>query len=549
MLRKFVLSLVSCGALNIGCALPSMDNSLGSKPSTAGAAGKSGASSSQAGEAAIDHGGNSQGGIGGDAGTISVGAAGIAGGAEAASAAGASAVAGGSNVAAGANSVAGASSAVAGANSLSVAGASGSTTGVNGGGVAAGTTSSTAQVVAGASGTGSVSAGGAATGGVAGATAGGASALITSPPPGCEGELSFVGYLDAAVRAEVTAGSLTWAKVKDLSELSVTCNIDKGQKVLALTGIECLTGLQKLSITDCQLKDISALGKSVLETPRRVMPLTELFLWGNAVADITPVTALENLASLSLRDNYIGNGATLSLIPLASLPKLQSFDGYNAQIESIRGLENHPSLTGLELSSNNLTSVAGLGRLPHLTTLYLDQNQLVSADGLGALPAITELHLRNQGWVEPSLRSIDELASLATLAKLDLGYNQKVASIASISTLTRLTELDASVCGLSNTVALKQLTNLIKLILTGNQLTDITELAGLIRLDYLDLSENVTLTNIASLADNTGLTGSGDEVDLDSIGLSDLSACRNAASTLLTLSKRGVTLSYVGCTL
>ena len=87
------------------------------------------------------------------------------------------------------------------------------------------------------------------------------------------------------------------------------------------------------------------------------------------------------------------------------------------------------------------------------------------------------------------------------------------------SLISLLAELDARDAGIESVSGIHNLTSLRYLAVGSNSLTDITALVALKNIDYLDLKDNPSLTDIQPLLDNAGL-GTGDDVDLRSTNVS-----------------------------
>ena len=117
----------------------------------------------------------------------------------------------------------------------------------------------------------------------------------------------------------------------------------------------------------------------------------------------------------------------------------------------------------------------------------------------------TELDLYGQGIDDKALKEIvPEIQKLTNLTRLDLDYNQ-ITDITPLAKLTNLTSLNLGSNQITDITPLAKLTNLTELLLNDNQITDITPLAQLANLTDLDLS-NSPITDITPLAKFTNLT-------------------------------------------
>ena len=122
------------------------------------------------------------------------------------------------------------------------------------------------------------------------------------------------------------------------------------------------------------------------------------------------------------------------------------------------------------------------------------------------------------------------------MTTLRLGGNQ-ISDISPLASLTILTWLDLERNHVSDISALASLTNLTTLGLGGSQISDISPLASLTSLTRLELWDN-EISDISHLLENSGL-GEGDEVWLENNNL-DLSEGSEDLENIRLLEARGV---------
>lgn len=99
-----------------------------------------------------------------------------------------------------------------------------------------------------------------------------------------------------------SASSITDADLQGLTSLSIYGGTYKQN--YDLTGIEHLTGLTSLSLTNCGIDDISSL--------QGLTNLTSLTLTDNHISDISALQNLTKLKTLKLRGNYIDDYSPVS---------------------------------------------------------------------------------------------------------------------------------------------------------------------------------------------------------------------------------------------
>ena len=119
--------------------------------------------------------------------------------------------------------------------------------------------------------------------------------------------------------------------------------------------------------------------------------MTELFLNGNSISDISPLAGLTNLKRLSLSYNSISD------------------------ISALSGLTN---LTWLKLDRNAITDISALANLTNLRHLELYVNKILDPSPVAGLTDLTHLNL-----AENSISDISALMNLTNLTYLELPFN------------------------------------------------------------------------------------------------------------------------------
>src|SRR4028119_1737846 len=98
--------------------------------------------------------------------------------------------------------------------------------------------------------------------------------------------------------------------------------------------------LEQAGTNDCDAAD------------RKLSSLTELFLSGNVIGDITPLASLTNLTVLDLGFNALGD-----IKPLASLTNLTRLNLFANVIGDIKPLASLTKLTELTLNNNKIGDI------------------------------------------------------------------------------------------------------------------------------------------------------------------------------------------------
>ena len=284
----------------------------------------------------------------------------------------------------------------------------------------------------------------------------------------------------------------SWIYASDLTGLEKATNLTT---LLGLWGsftdisaVSGLTNLTTLSLSG-SFTDISALSG--------LTNLTSLSLGGSKLTDISAVSGLTNLTTLSLSSHSLTDISAVS--GLTNLTTLSLSSHSLTDISAVSGLTN---LTTLNLWSIGVTDISALSGLTNLTTLYMDalysRSSFTDISALSGLTNLTTLNLRG------SFTDISALSGLTNLTSLNLeGY---FTDISALSGLTKLTELvmvfpvrtrTCQAIGtwsgfpttprISNISALSGLTKLTYLNLKGQSITDISALSGLTKLTHLYL--------------------------------------------------------------
>ena len=304
-----------------------------------------------------------------------------------------------------------------------------------------------------------------------------------------------------------------------------TLNLNKNRiRISDITALAGLTNLRFLHLNSNRISDITALAG--------LTNLRELDLENNQISDIVALAKLTNLTDLRLSNNQITDIAPLSgLTNLTYLPL-----GYN-QISDITALAGLTKLTWLNLSGNQISDITALAGLTKLTWLNLENNPLSATSINTHIPALETRGISVSFYLEipdANLRAVisDSLrkargepitpADMASLRRISAG-SKNINNLTGLEFATNLTYLSLYLSLDSNQIsditALAGLTKLDTLWLDGDQISDITALSTLTNLDFLYLGYN-QISDITALATLTNLT----ELWLDGNQISDIAA-------------------------
>lgn len=201
------------------------------------------------------------------------------------------------------------------------------------------------------------------------------------------------------------------------------------------------------------------------------------------------------------------------------------------QVRSVDGIGELPSLTSLSLSRARLADGEALVDATRLEYLRLEDEylDLSGCRGIGAMPALTEVSLdgmnldhsecfelmaANAGLVSLSItdpqgvdpdRGIIGLRYMANLTSLMLADGDFAATMAPVTYLTELTNLDLHDTRVRDISALKDLHSLEQLRIVWSPVRDLAPLAGASNLTSVDLT-GVEATDFGVISNWTSLT-------------------------------------------
>ena len=330
---------------------------------------------------------------------------------------------------------------------------------------------------------------------------------------------------------DLTSLQISNNSVSDLTPLSgltklKTLYLD-GNPARDLTPLYSLSGLRTLSMknTDASAKEVAALKQALpncsvfsdteaeevveLSLGGRTFnsDVTELNLGGLEITDISVLSSCRNLVKLDLRDNKITD-----ISPLVELQQLEWLCLWNNGVEDISPLMSLSALRYLDMDTNAIRDITALGYLTGLEELWLNNNTNIrSFTALKQLTGLTKLGLKNTGIGDGQLELLNGLQALEemTLEENTITAEKFEAlekalpncSIAHSELLWSVTlggrtytsdaeEIVARSRGIKSLSGLEHFTNLTRLDLDDNEITDLSPLYGLTNLRTLSLRGN-----------------------------------------------------------
>ncbi|MFC1525995.1 leucine-rich repeat domain-containing protein, partial [Candidatus Latescibacterota bacterium] len=258
-----------------------------------------------------------------------------------------------------------------------------------------------------------------------------------------------------------------------------------------VTPLSSLTQLESLGMANSPNTNLADLEQLVTGLPG----LTYLALWGMGLTDVSFLGGMSGLTSLTLANNSISD-----LSPSAGLLELQTLYLYSNDITDLSPLSGLTQLRQLYLGDNQISDLSPLQGLLELSRLELENNDiadlspLVANSGIDSgddlvlsgnplnsqaydeyIPALEGRGVAVQ-YDEQALPSLFADAALEERVRETVGKPDGELTVADVSGVTQLA---AWSLGITSLEGLEHLVSLVDLDLSGNDIVDLTPIAGL----------------------------------------------------------------------
>ena len=272
--------------------------------------------------------------------------------------------------------------------------------------------------------------------------------------------------------------------------------------------IATLTQLTVLSLNDNVIENIWH--EDSVDNPfENLIELTELYLDGNEINDISPLEGSTQLTVLSLNGNPIED-----LTTLAGLTQLTVLWLTESQVEDFSPLVALTDLIELSLNDNAIADISWLLALTQLKILHLENNETSDVSSLADLVNLEILNLVGNPIDDTTpligrVRRIEADEPIASLIA-DTALDEVLRDIFDLSAeehityadMRSLTTFESPDSDISNLTGLEHATALTTLDLRNNAIRDVAPLAGLVNLQTLRLTGN-PIRDVSALADLT----------------------------------------------
>ncbi|PGB03442.1 NEAT domain-containing protein [Bacillus toyonensis] len=196
-----------------------------------------------------------------------------------------------------------------------------------------------------------------------------------------------------------------------------TLSIYSGEGISEIAGLEHMTNLEKLTLRESNVTDISAISK--------LRDLKYVDLTSN------PIEQLENINMLFLRNNKISD-----LTPLSKMKKIKTLDLVGNNIEDIQPLFTLSTMKQLYLANNQISNLTGINQLSNVELLWIGNNKISNVESISKMSNLIELEI-----TDSEIKDISPLSKLGKLQVLNLEENY-ISDISPLSNLTDLHEMN-----------------------------------------------------------------------------------------------------------
>ncbi|MCP4520216.1 MAG: leucine-rich repeat domain-containing protein [Cytophagales bacterium] len=221
------------------------------------------------------------------------------------------------------------------------------------------------------------------------------------------------------------------------------------------------------------------------ETPtdyylKRVIGIKRLDLSNSHITNFKPVLALRGLLELNLSKSKIRD-----LNYLKNCSRLKKLDLSESNLTTLSGLEHNLHLEILDVSKNELTDLEPLEGLKNLLELDFSNNQVEDLNPLALCTKMKELRFNLN-----IVKDLKPIQNLAYLEKLHFSKNQDIETLAPLSKMTRLVELDCFNSKVSTLTPIRHLTKITYLDIGYTNITSLNVFSHLKYLTYLSFTGN-----------------------------------------------------------
>lgn len=259
--------------------------------------------------------------------------------------------------------------------------------------------------------------------------------------------------------------NLTHKNITDLSPLSEFNFLALDISHNKVTDFSFIKGMSKLKRIFADNNGIEDLSGMVNAAPQ----LTVVYVNNNNISDLSPLSRLKDMRIISARNNK------LTSFDFSSHRKINFMDLSFNQIENIDKLGDQIRLMRVELRSNKIADLSPLTAHRDIWFLDVDDNKITSLEPVARLQKLMWFHGEGN-----QISDMAPVVGLPVIQGVYLGRNK-------LSTIPEISAADLSI-----------------LYLESNEISDVSQLAGVAGLHTLALSNN-KVADISPLKDLEGI--------------------------------------------
>lgn len=219
------------------------------------------------------------------------------------------------------------------------------------------------------------------------------------------------------------------------------------------------------------------------ETPtdyylKRVIGIRKLNLEESTISDFKPLLALKGLLYLNLKKTRIKD-----LNYLSKCSRLKELDLSETGITDLKGLNGLVYMAKLLINKNELTDLTPLANMKNLVELDFSNNQVEDLTPLAKCTKMRDLRFNLN-----IVKDLSPIQNLAYLEKLHFRKNQDIESLAPLSKMSRLVELNCFNSNVTTLETIKHLNKITYLDIGHTKITSLTVFAHLKFLSYLSFT-------------------------------------------------------------
>lgn len=252
-------------------------------------------------------------------------------------------------------------------------------------------------------------------------------------------DLAYLPYLESLHITDSIQGELI--NIKSLSHLTELRVVGGSLNEDELTAIGQLTGLKRLTLSDCGLSSIASLS--------HMNQLEYLDLSQNTIRNLKVIADMQELQEL-----YLNNNVVTDLSNLTGLTKLRILDLSYNDLKSVDPLLTDTALTYLNLAHNQVSDVQTLSSLHALVELDISYNTISDVTAVSSCKELEVLNISNN-----TIEDISALSALEKIINLNFAYN-KVKKLPQFNATSPLVSIDGSYNLIEDLKALTSLKNL-----------------------------------------------------------------------------------------